>query len=130
MRLLPTITLAAALVAVAGPLSAQQADAYDAAAQITLEGDAETVVWSMSEGRLILKPNGEDHTWEVALPRSSELIAKGITAEVLSRGAPVKVRALKAKDGACDPNCKAKAVELTLPRQGKTFAFQGAGNAG
>ena len=42
----------------------------------------------------------------------------------------MKVRAYKAKDTACNPNCKAQAVELTLSKQGKTYALMGSGSAG
>lgn len=132
MRLSPIATLAAILsLAAAAPLAAQQVGAdYDPNAPITLEGTADTVLWSMSQSKLFLKPNNSSQMWEIAIPASKTLLAEGLSAEVLSRGAPVKVRAFKAKDGKCDPNCKAQAVELTLDRQGKTYAFAGSGSAG
>jgi hypothetical protein len=131
MRLALIVTMAAAMVAAAGPLAAQQAAAeYDQNAPVTLEGTADTVIWSMSQGRLMLKPSSGSQLWEIALPNTQTLLDKGISAEVLTRDVPVKVRAIKAKDAACNPNCKAKAVELTLPRQGKTYALMGAGAAG
>jgi hypothetical protein len=131
MRLLLIATLAAAMAAGAVPLAAQTAaPEYDQNAPITLEGTADTVVWSMSQGRLMLKPNSGSQIWEIALPDTSTLLAKGISAEVLTRDAPVKVRAYKAKDAACKPNCKAQAVELTLSKQGKTYALLGSGSPG
>ena len=120
-----------AMAATAGPLAAQQAaPAYDQNAPITLEGTADTVVWSMSHGRLLLKPKTGSQMWEVELPDIQTLLNKGISAEVLTRDVPVKVRAYKAKDTACNPNCKAEAVELTFPRQGKTYALLGPASAG
>jgi hypothetical protein len=131
MRLLTIITTAAAMAVSAGTVFAQQAGPdYDQNAPITLQGTTETVVWSMAEGKLVLKPNNGSELWEIALPNSKTLLDKGISAEVLSRGAPVKVRAFKARDAACKPNCKAQAIELTLDRQGKTYALMGAGAAG
>jgi hypothetical protein len=131
MRPLLIVTMVAALAAGASPLAAQQAAAeYDQNAPVTLEGTTDLVVWSMSQGRLVLKPNTGSQTWEIALPDTSTLLAKGLSAEVLTRDAPVKVRAFKAKDSACNPNCKAQAVELTLSRQGKTYALLGSAPAG
>jgi hypothetical protein len=131
MRLALIVTLAAAMAAGAGPLAAQQAaPEYDQNAPVTLEGTADIVVWSMSQGKLVLKPSSGSQTWEIALPDTQTLLDKGISAEVLTRDVPVKVRALKAKDSACNPNCRAQAVELTLPRQGKTYALLGAGSPG
>lgn len=131
MRLLPIVTLAAAAAVVTGALAAEPAAAqYDLNAAVTLEGTTETVVWSMSQGKLLLKPNTGSETWEIAIPDTQTLLNKGLSAEVLARGAPVKVRAYKAKDAACNPNCKAQAVELTLDKQGKTYALQGAAAAG
>jgi hypothetical protein len=124
MRLLTLLPIAAGMAALAGPLFAQQAaPQYDQTAPITLEGTADTVSWSMTEGKLMLKPNSGSELWEIALPNIRTLLDKGISAEVLARGVPVKVRAFKAADGACAPNCKAMAVELTLGAQGKTYAL-------
>jgi hypothetical protein len=127
MRFIPIVTVAAVMAAAAGPLAAQQT--YDQNAPVTLEGVTETVVWSMSEGKLLLKPNTGSETWEIAIPNSKTLLEKGLSAEVLARGAPVKVRAYKSTDPACKPNCKAQAVELTLSNQGKTYALLGAGSS-
>ena len=131
MRLLSIVTIAAAMAAVAGPLAAQQAAAdYDQNALVTLEGTADTVHWSMTQGRLFLAPRAGSQIWEIAIPDTRTLLDKGLSAEVLTRGAPVTVRAFKAKDAACNPTCKAQAVELTLKNQGKTYALQGSDSAG
>ena len=131
MRLFPIVATAAVMAATAGPLAAQQATAdYDQNAPINLEGVTETVAWSMTQGRLWMKPNGSSQVWEIALPDTKTLLDKGLSAEVLTRDVPVKVRAYKAKDTACKPNCKAQAVELTLSKQGKTYALMGSGSAG
>jgi hypothetical protein len=131
MKPFAMITLAAAMAAAAGPLAAQQsAPEYDQNAPITLEGTTDTVYWSMERGRLMLQPNNSSQLWEIALPNTTELLKMGLSAEVLSRGKPVKVRAYKAKDAACNPNCKAQGVELTVGAQGKTYALVGAGSAG
>ena len=131
MKLVPIVAIASLMAATAGPLAAQQAGAdYDPQAQATLEGVTETVLWSMTEGKLWLKPSAGSEVWEIALPNSRTLLDRGISAEVLARGAPVKVRVYKAKDTACKPYCKAQAVEITLDRQGKTVALFGANPAG
>jgi hypothetical protein len=131
MRLLSIVTFTAALAALAGPLAAQQANPeYDQNAPVTLEGTTETVYWSMTQGKLILKPNAGSQSWEIALPDTKTLLDKGLSANVLAKDAPVKVRVLKAKDDACNPRCKAQAVELTLGREGKTYALQGSASAG
>jgi hypothetical protein len=119
------------MTAAAGPLAAQQVGPqYDKNAPVTIEGVADTVEWSMSEGRLVLKPNSGSQLWDIALPDIPTLLSKGVSAEVLTHDVPVKVRAFKAKDAACNPNCKAQAVELTLPRQGKTYALVSSGSPG
>ena len=131
MRLVLIVTIAAAMAASAAPLAAEPAaPQYDQNAPITLEGTADTVVWSMAHGRLMLKPKTGSQMWEIELPDTQTLLNKGISAEVLARDVPVKVRAYKAKDTACNPNCKAEAVELTLEKQGKTYALLGANPAG
>jgi hypothetical protein len=119
------------MTAAAGPLGAQQVGPqYDKNAPVTIEGVADTVEWSMSEGRLVLKPNSGSQLWDIALPDIPTLLSKGVSAEVLTHDVPVKVRAFKAKDAACNPNCKAQAAELTLPKQGKTYALLGSGSPG
>ena len=131
MRPLHIITIAAVIALAASPLAAQQiGPEYDKNAPVTLEGTTDLVYWSMSQSRLILKPNSGSQLWEIALPDTGALLSKGLSAEVLSRGAPVKVRAYRAKDTACNPNCKAEAVDLTLSRQGKTYALLGGGSPG
>jgi hypothetical protein len=135
MRILPLITLSAAAMAVAaGPLAAQQATQaaapqYDRTAAVTLEGTADTVHWSMEQGRLFLQPASGSQLWEIALPDTQTMLAKGLSAELLSRGAPLTVRAYKARD-ACTTTCKAEAIEITVKTQGKTYALQGAASAG
>jgi hypothetical protein len=131
MRSRLIVAIAAVMAAGAGPLAAQQIDSdYDKNAPVTIEGTTDLVYWSMSQSRLILKPNSGSQLWEIAIPDIRTLLSKGLSAEVLSRGAPVKVRAYRAKDAACNPNCKAEAVELTLSRQGKTVALLGSGSPG
>lgn len=131
MRLAKIVSVAAVMAALAGPLAAQQVRPdYDQNATVTLEGTVDTIVWSMAQSHLMLKPANGGQLWDVELPNSTGLIANGITAEVLHSGVPVKVKAYKAKDAACSPNCKAQAVELTLGAPGKTYALSATRPAG
>jgi len=122
---LSVLPLAMALAAAASPLAAQPvAPEYDANAPVTIEGVADTVVWSMAQGKLRVKPNAGSQLWEIALPDTRTLLNKGVSAEVLARDTPVKVRALKSKDPACNPYCQAQAAELTV--NGRTYALANA----
>jgi hypothetical protein len=130
-RILIISMTAAALAATAAPLAAQQAGPdYDQTAPITLEGTADTIEWSNAGGKLMLQPTAGAPMWEIALPDTATLMAKGVSANLLTRGVTVKVRAYKAKDAACNPNCKAQGIDLTVGGAGKTFALLGAGAAG
>jgi hypothetical protein len=131
MRFFPIVAIATAMAAAAGPLAAQQAAVeYDRNAPVTLEGTADIVAWSQTEGKLTLQPNTGSQMWDIALPNTKTLLDMGLSAEVLRRGVPVKVRAFKAKDAACDPNCKAQAADLTLEDQHKTYAILGSAAPG
>jgi hypothetical protein len=68
--------------------------------------------------------------WQIALPDIATLLQKGVSANVLARGTPVKVRVYKAKDGACNPDCKAQAIDLTVDGGGRTYALLNAAPTG
>jgi hypothetical protein len=123
------VPILAAMVAVAAPLAAQQAAqpatqptaaAYDQTAPITLEGTADTIEWADFGGKLVLAPTTGTQMWDIALPDTGTMVKKGISANLLTRGVPVKVDAYKAKDTTCDPHCKAQGVRLTI-NGGQTF---------
>lgn len=119
MRSLLIVTIAGALAAIAAPLAAQQAAQppaadYDQAAVVTLEGTADTIEWASAGGKLVLLPTAGPPMWDVALPNTDVLLKKGVSANNLTRGVSVKVRAYKAKDAACNPNCKAQGIELVI----------------
>ena len=129
MRSLLVVTILAATAAIAVPLAAQQAaqpaaqpaaTAYDQTMPVTLEGTADTVEWANFGGKLMLAPTTGTQMWEIAMPDTGTLIKKGISASNLTRGTEVKVDAYKAKDTACNPNCKAQGVHLTI-NGGQTY---------
>ncbi len=123
MRLISTLAIAAALAA-AQPLAAQEAaTAYDPAQVVTLEGMTETVIWSMTEGTLELRPADGGPLWDIALPNTRTLLDNGLSADVFARGAAVKVRAYRSTDKACNPKCRARAIEIILSRDGAAHAL-------
>jgi hypothetical protein len=130
-RLLITSLAVAAMAATTAPLAAQQAGAdYDQTASVTVEGTADTIEWSGTQGRLMLKPNTGSEMWDIALPDTTTMMSKGLSANILTRGVTVKVRVFKAKDAACTPNCKAQAIDLTVNNTGPTYVLLNAPPAG
>jgi hypothetical protein len=122
MRSLLIIPIVAVIAAVAVPLAAQQAGAdYDQTAVVTLEGTADTIEWSEAGGKLVLQPTTGGQMWDIILPNTATLLKKGVSASQMIRGTPVKVRAYRAKDAACTPNCKAQGIDLVLNGGGQTF---------
>ena len=118
MRPVLVFTILAATAAVAVPLAAQQAAPdYDQSAVVTLEGTADTIRWSDTGGHLMLAPATGTQMWDIALPNTNTMTKKNLGANLLTRGASVKVDAYKAKDPACNPNCKAQGVHLTIDGQ-------------